>query len=283
MLLNMRTVFTKDRVFVGSLALYAIVLCQSEIRTLLNFGVDWRETYYPAVALLLHGQNPYSVTTLHNPIWALIPLVPFALAGEKAGAIFMFFAAFGAYAYVARKLGATPVALFLFMLSPLIVYNLMLGNIDWLVVLGFIMPPSVGLFFVLLKPQIGIAVAIYWLWTSYKSGGVKNVGKTFLPVTLFIILSFFLFGNWMVGKSDNLLSATWNLSLFPYSVPIGLILLFMAWKNKNYAVSASPFFSPYMSLGSWSIAQLGLVDNNLLTFAVTVGLWVMYIAVSLFR
>ena len=267
----------KNSIVVSLLVLYAIVLCLYEEHTFVNFGVDWRETYYPATTLLLHGQNPYLVRTLHNPIWGLFPLIPFVLTGEKWGEIVMFFVAFGMYAYVARVLGASPIALILYMSSPLIAYNLMLGNIDWLVVFGFIMPPSLGLFFVLLKPQIGIAVAIYWLWTSYKSGGIKNVGKTFSPVIMSIAISFFLFGNWLVGKSDNLMFASWNLSMFPYSIPIGLALLYIAHKKYACAVSASPFFSPYMSFGSWSIVQLGLVDNDLLTFAITFGLWALYI------
>ena len=279
-LLNGQSASMKNKILVGLLALYAVILCRCEIHSLAYFGIDWRETYYPAVTLLLHGKNPYAVTTLHNAVWALFPLIPIALVGEKAGEILMFFVAFGVYVYVARKLGATPLSLILFMTSPLIVYNLMLGNIDWLVVLGFIMPPSAGLFFVLLKPQIGIAVVVYWLWTSYKSGGIKDVGKTFLPATFFIAISFFLFGNWITGRSDNLLSAGWNLSFFPYSVPIGLLLLIMAWKKKNYAISASPFFSPYMSFGSWSIAQLGLIENNLLTFSITIGLWLLYLLLT---
>jgi len=273
----------KTKILAGSLFFYAIFLYGYESSTLLYFGIDWQETYYPAVSLLLQGQNPYSVTTFHNPIWALLPLIPFALIGEKAGEIFLFFTAFLAYAYVARKLGATPAGLLLYMASPLIAYNLMLGNIDWLVALGFIIPAPAGLFFVLLKPQIGIAVVIYWLWTSYKCGGVKDVLKTFLPATILISLSFLFFGNWITGKSDNLLFANWNLSFFPYSVPIGLALLYLAQKNKNYAISASPFFSPYMSFGSWSIAQLGFVENNLLSFAITTGLWLMYLFFPVLR
>lgn len=262
------------------LILYAIALFRYESATLLSFGIDWRETYYPAANLLLHGQNPYLITTLHNPIWVLFPLVPFALAGERLGMIAMFFAAFFAYVYVAFKLRASPLALMFYMLSPLIVYNLMLGNVDWLVALGFIMPPSIGLFFVLLKPQIGIAVALYWLWMAYKNGGIVNAIKTFLPVTLCLALSFLLFGNWLAGKSDNILSASWNLSLFPYSIPIGLAIFYTARKKYVRAISASPFFSPYLSLGSWSIAQLGMVDNNLLTFFITTGLWMFFIVLS---
>lgn len=266
----------KNKLIIGLLALFAIVLFLYEKNSLEYFGLDWRETYYPATMLLLRGQNPYLVTTLYNPVWGLFPLIPLVLIGEKWGELVMFFIAFGIYVYVARILGASPIALFLYMGSPLIVYNLMLGNIDWLVILGFVMPPSIGLFFALLKPHIGIAVVFYWLWTSYKSGGIKNVVKTFSPVTIAIVMSFFFFGNWLADRNDNLLSAPWNINMFPYAIPVGLVLLYLARKKFARAVSASPFFSPYMSFGSWSIAQLGIVDNNLLTFAITIGLWIFY-------
>ena len=274
------TLMKKNNLAVLIFVFYAIVLFIYEKHSLANFGIDWRETYYPSTTLLLHGQNPYLVKTLYNPVWGLFPLIPFALIGEKGGEVVLFFAAFGVYVYVARTLGASQSASFLYMGSPLIVYNLMLGNIDWLVILGFIMPPSIGLFFVLLKPQIGIAIVVYWLWTSYKNGVIKKVCKTFAPVTLSIAASFLLFGNWLAGRNNDLISAAWNISSFPYSIPIGLALLYMAQKKYLRAVSASPFFSPYMSFGSWSIAQLGIVDNNLLNFAVTIGLWMLYIILS---
>ena len=272
----MQTKSLKNYALAGLLALYAIVLFVSEKHSLANFGLDWRETYYPATSLLLQGQNPYLVKTLHNPIWGLFPLIPLCLIGEKGGAVVMFFVAFSAYVYVARALGASHSAIFLYMASPLIIYNLMLGNIDWLVILGFVMPPTIGLFFVILKPQIGIAVIVYWLYTSYKKGGIKDIIKTFSPVAILTAASFFLFGNWLVDRSDNLMTASWNLNLFPYSIPIGLILLYMAQKNYSLAISASPFFSPYMSFGSWSIAQLGITNNNLLNFAITSTLWIFY-------
>ena len=281
----MQSILKKNQVLIALfvfsvLVLYSLSLCRYEMNRLFYFGVDWRDTFYPALKLFLQGKNPYLVTTMHNPVWVLIPLIPFAWLGEPAGEIAIFFAAFVAYVYVALKLHASPVTILLLMASPLIVYNLMLGNVDWLVGLGFVMPPTLGLFFVMLKPQIGIAVAAYWLWISYKNGGMRNVIKIFSPVTISLAVSFMVFGNWLTDKSDHLLSAYWNMSLFPYSVPIGLTLFFMARKKMNYAVSASPFFSPYLSVGSWSIVQLGIVDNKLLTFATTIGLWVVYILVS---
>lgn len=242
-----------------------------------GFGVDWHNTYYPAVRLFLDGQNPYTVTTLHNPVWALIPLAPFAVLGESIGGGALYFVTFVAYVGVAHKLKASRLALALFVSSPLIVYNLMLGNIDWMVALGFILPPQFGLFLVVLKPQIGVAMALYWAWQAYRSGGAGQVFRVFWPVSMCLAASFLLYGNWLVGRSDNVLSAGWNLSFFPWSLPVGAALLISSRGHAARAISASPFLSPYLSLGSWSIAQLGLVGNTLHCFVTTVALWVAYL------
>lgn len=265
------------RAFPVLLFLYAVALYFFLLEHVDGFGVDWRNTYYPAVRLLLNGDNPYTVTTLHNPVWALIPLMPFAVLGEAIGGAVLYFVTFTVYVGVAHKLKASRLALALFMASPLIVYNLVLGNIDWLVALGFILPPQVGLFLVVLKPQIGIAVALYWAWRAYRSGGVGQVVRTFWPVALCLAASFAMYGNWLAGRSDDVLSAGWNLSFFPWTLPVGAALLISSRGHAARAISASPFLSPYLSLGSWSIAQLGLVGNTLHCFVTTVALWVAYL------
>jgi len=247
-----------------AVAMYAV-----EVRRLSAFGVDWTETYRPAVEALLAGDNPYqTVTTLHNPAWGLLPLVPFALMGEF-GLTAFFFVAFGVYVWAAWRLNISPLGTIFIMTSPLMAYNLMLGNIDWLVVIGFTMPAWAGLFFVLLKPQIGICVAAAWAWQAHRRGGLPQVVKTFAPVTLALALSFVVYGNWLSERSDDLLNATWNAGIFPHGVIIGIVLLFV-----GRTIAASPFFSPYLSAGSWSVMQFGLPDK--LNFAITCGLWLLY-------
>lgn len=259
---------------------YAFFICLYQSQTLASFGVDWRETYYPAVTALLRGENPYQVRTLYNPAWSLLPLIPFALMGEGAGQTAMFFTAFGVYAWTARRLGGGISSIIFLMTSPLIFYNLMLGNIDWLVMLGFVIPPPIGLFLLVIKPQIGFAPALFLAWQIYKRDGVAGVFRSFSPVFISLLLTFLLFGNWASGRDENLLQVDWNMSMFPYSIPVGLFLLYKAKNKINPAVTASPLLSPYLSLGTWSIAQIGLVTNPSLTLAITAGLWFLYFVMS---
>ncbi len=249
-----------------------------ESTQLLHFNVDWNIAFYPAARLLLQGHNPYWIPFFHNPIWALIPLIPFALLGHSLGGALLFFFSLFTYAFVAYHFKGKPVALVALLLSPLVFYNQFLGNIDSLVLWGLLLPPPVGLFFIAIKPQIGIGIALYLAYAVWLEGGWRKLLWSFAPVTVALTISFLLFGNWVVSTSENVISANWNLSLFPWSIPIGLLLLFVAFRRRRVTVSlsASPFLAPYLSLGSWSIALFGLLNSNLLMVGTVFGLWLLY-------
>jgi hypothetical protein len=238
---------------------YSVILYWLLSTHLENFNVDWRLTFYPATRLLLSGQNPYLVTTLHNPAWALIPLIPMALFGEKMGGAILFFVSVSVYALVARRFGK----FWLFLLSPIVIYALVFGNIDWLVLLGLLFPPSIGMFFVVMKPQMGIGIVLWWAWKAWKE---KSLVKTFTPIVVALLATFMVYGNWLSGRTDDVINASWNMSIFPYSIPIGLYLIY-----KKKFISCSPFLSPYLMLGSWSVVLLEL--GNKWAFAIFSTLW----------
>ncbi len=272
---------TRKEVALSLLAclLIGVPLYWLESTRLQNFNVDWNIAFYPATRLLLHGQNPYAVPYFHNPVWALIPLVPCAMLGQQVGGLLLFFFTLFTFAFMGLRFKAKPVALVALLLSPLLFYNLFLGNIDALVLWALLLPPPVGLFLVALKPQVGIGIAAYLAFTSWRDGGWRKLLWTVAPVILGLGVSFLVFGNWMTSSSEDVLSAYWNLSLFPWSVPVGLLVLAVAlWRHREtISASASPFLAPYVSLGSWSIALLGLLDSNLLMVGIVFGLWLLYL------
>ena len=166
------------------------------------------------------------------------------------------------------KLKTNILLIFAFLLSSGMIVNSIYGNLDGLVALGFVLPPQIGLFFVLAKPQIGLIAAIFWFIESWRNGGIKLVVKVFLPVTVAFLISMIIFGPWF-QNSSNVIQAKWNVSIWPYGIPIGILLLAMAvWKREiRFAIAASPFFAPYLAIHSWAIVWLGLtalVPNNLL-------------------
>jgi hypothetical protein len=251
-----------------------------------NFGVDWNIAFYPATILLLHGQNPYQIAQFHNPVWALVPMIPFALLGLNLGRCALFYFNLFSVIYIALRLRARSVAFVAFVLSPFLYYYLFLGNIDTLVLWGMFMPPMIGLFFATIKPQVGIGIMAYWAYTMWRQKGILKALLVYLPITMAFVGSFLLFGNWTVDKSDHLLyGAYWNVSFFPWSVPIGVLLTAIAIRNSmpKIAVAASPFMTPYLSLGTWSFALMALLEHNLLMTAVVGGTWLLYILNQLMR
>jgi len=219
---------------------------------------DWSETYYVAAHALMRLRSPYGAG-FFNPPWVLIPLLPIALLPTDWGNALMFVLNLVAFLFVFIRLKISP-----WLYLPLIFFsgvmsNSIYGNIDGFCALGLILPPQIGLFFVMAKPQIGIVVALFWTLEAWNKGGWRRVVKTFAPVSGAYLLSFVLFGNWMSG-SAAILGAWWNTSIFPWGIPIGLILFGLAvWRKQlGYAMAAGPFFAPYVNFFTWSFCWIGL-------------------------
>ena len=239
-------------------------------------AIDWSNTYRPATRTLLSGQSPYTNKWFFNPPWALFPLIPLALLPEAVGRTFLFVISLGLFALVAYKLGAGRVSLIAFLLSPMVVHSLMTGNLDSLVLVSIVLPPQIGLFFALIKPQIGIGLVLYWLIQSWREGGFKDVFRVFAPATLALLLSFALFGMWPLRVS-SLASRNWNASLWPSLIPVGLVLMVVAVRRRQdtIALAAGPTFAPYVSFQSWSASLLALAPHTIEMVVAVIGLWVM--------
>ena len=241
-------------------------------------AIDWTITFRPATLTLLSGLSPYGrVYYVHAP-WTLIPLIPLALLPEPVGRVMLLLCGLASYAFVAYRLGAKPISIIFLLLSPLVMHVLLNGNMDWLAVLGFVLPPQIGLFFISIKPQIGIAVAPFWLVQVWRGGGWKEVLKVFAPFTIVLLLSFVLFGLWPLETvREDIVGVYFNASLWPLSIPIGLALFVTAVRKQRieYAMAASPCLSPYLLFYSWGGALLSIISSVPETLAVVIGLWIL--------
>ena len=239
-------------------------------------GIDWHETFYPAIQKVISGDNPYDVPTFRNAPWLLLILLPFSIFSENVSGVLYFMASLAGYAWVAYRLKARPLSFAIFLFSPPVIYGLRMLNVDIFVLIGFVLPAPVGLFFVLVKPQMGIVMVLYWLVESWREGGIKKVFWTFSPVTLSLILSFFIFGNWIVGRQSDLLDSFWNASLWPWAIPIGLVLAALSLRDRriDYGMAASPFLSPYLAYHSWASVLVGLLQNEFILAIAVIGMWI---------
>jgi hypothetical protein len=237
-------------------------------------GNDWLKSFRPAITELFSGGNPYFAHGFLGPPWVLLPLAPLALLPPDIGLVVVAAINLFAFGYVAHRLGAKPLVIATLLVTPQVLWGSHMGNIDWMVALGLVMPPRVGLFFVLAKPQIGAPIALFWLVEAFRRGGLPAALKTFAPVSIALLASFSLYGLWPL-QATGVLDVPWNISLFPYALPVGIALLAASICNRrlNLAIFSSPFFSPYLAVYSLPVAVLGLLPAQLSTTVALISLW----------
>jgi hypothetical protein len=194
------------------------------------------------------------------------------------GRAIIFLAGLIAFAYSAHHLGARRLGIAAFILSPMVLHDLFYGNINWLPLLGITLPPVYGLFFISLKPQIGIAVAIYWLVEAWRKGGFRRAARTFGPLILATGLSFLLFGFWPYRFAVVMEhTAELNDTLWPELVPVGIGLLIAAVRKREvrFALGASPCLSPYVLLYAWSGALAAVTPSTLTIVLVVATMYIL--------
>jgi hypothetical protein len=242
-------------------------------------GEDWFTTYMRAARGLLQGRNPYVVEpTFVNPVWILYILAPVAALPEHVSLYLLFGFTMLSYFFFGLKAGARPVALTAFFLAPPVIYSLRQLNIDVFILLGFLMPAPIGLFFVLLKPQIGMGIVVYWLVEAWQLGGLRKVILTFAPVTLALGLTTLKYGAWFtMHDTSYLINAKWNYSIWPYGIVVGLVMLGYGIfkKKKLLSASSSVFLTPYVAMYSWLVGVVGFFENDLAMVIGVACLWIL--------
>jgi len=239
-------------------------------------AIDWHNTFRPAAREVLAGRSPFNIDGFLNAPWAILPLLPLALLPENVGRALLLIMSLLALAYTAHRLKAQPLALGVFLVSPPVLHGLLNGNIDWLAAFGFILPPQIGLFFIVIKPQVGAAVGLFWLVEAWRKGKFWEIVRVFGPATLALLLSLVIFGLWPL-RYPRQLGEWWNASLWPMSIPVGLALLIASIRKCKieYAMGASPCLSPYVLFHSWVGALLAIVSSLPETLAAVAGLWLL--------
>lgn len=223
-------------------------------------GLDWKGSFLPASREFLQGKSPYNVGNFFNPPWTLFLFIPLSLIPVKISTSIMFVANWFAFTYTAYRLKMKMPWLLVFPFTIYVIINSYLGNIDGIVSLGLIMPPQIGLFFLLAKPQIGAPIALLWMVMAYQSGRMKEVIRIFAPVSIIILLSILIFYPWPF-QSHIYLDSWANFSVFPRGIPLGLLLFVLSLKYKSVAlaVASAPFLSPYVTIQSWAFVYLGIL------------------------
>lgn len=223
------------------------------------YAIDWSSSFVPAVTLWLNGLDPYTAV-FFNPPWVLPILAPFVILGE-AGRILFLTCAITAFAFTSYRLGARPLAVAAFTLCPFTFDSLAWGNVEWIAILGLVIPGPIGLLLMMVKPQMTVAVILFRVFESWQSSGWHSVMRLcFIPVIITLV-SFILFGFYPAKMLSY--QPTLGLSLFPWSVPVGIYLLIVSFRYRSiyYAIAASPMLFPSVTPQVWLVTFLALVSD----------------------
>ncbi len=223
---------------------------------------DFYLNFYPAARSILAGHSPYESIT-NSPPWGILPILPFALLPPVPAHGLYFAACLFVLVYIAWRLQASPLTIVAFILSPTAIGSVIVGNLDPMIISGILFPPILGLLILLTKPQIGAGVALYHLIQYIRDKKYWEAVKAFAPVTIAYLLTLVLFPVWLTRVS-SLPANGWNRSLFPYSIPLGIFLVWLAVRLQNpyFALAAGPFFAPYHSFYTYTVVQVGLLHPD---------------------
>ncbi len=231
-------------------------------------NADWYGTYDPVGRGLFEGRSPYEHPLYLNPPWAVVLLVPFVLFPPALARGLVLVCSVAALIYILFRLRAPRLAAIAFLLSPTAIGSLLAANLDAFVLLGAFLPPAWGLLILMIKPQIGSGAALYHLAESLRTEGkIFTAVRTLAPLGIAYLLGGLLFPIWferMIHKPENV----WNRSLFPYGIPLGMLLLWLALRKRNvfFALAATPFFSPYITFYTYLVTQIGLLHEDVEAF-----------------
>lgn len=223
--------------FILVLAVY-VVIWLSPAR-----GHDWRDSFAPAGR---RWWDPYQVP-FHNPPWVALLLWPIALLPLRAGFIVNGLLAIAVTVWLILREGGSWLAILVTLLSPPFIGTQLVGNIEWIPILGILIGGAWSVPFLMAKPQTAGLVAILFFKRA------RFNWRFWLPMVGVLAASLLIWG-WWPAKIPPLPqdSGTWNLSVFPWGVPLGILCAWLAWKRDalHWVLLAGILLTPYFGIGS---------------------------------
>lgn len=228
------------------------------------YAVDFREYFAPAAL----ARDPYSVPGFYNPPWTAWLMFPFAILPPNLGQACLIIVSLVVLTLVCRKQGLSTITTFLFLTSYPVIYSLLYGNLEWLVFLGLLLPRPAGMLFLMVKPQVGLGIAIAWIVEAWKKDR-GSVSLLIAPAVIITLFSLALYGWWL----PDMLKAAWvpDAEIWPWGL---LLVPWLLKDSKRYQFLIGPFVAPHLIRGSWAGLFLFLADHPWVMAATSLVSWV---------
>jgi hypothetical protein len=232
-------------------------------------GYDWRMAFAPSVRHWM--VEPWASGSLILP-WGNIFLTPLATMPDHIATVITNGLTVFVFVLVARRFNAPEWLALILLVSPMGYFLFVNGQVDFLIWIGLLMFNGLDLIFLTIKPQIALGILIPRLrraesrWLRYLA-----------PLTILTLFSVFIWGTWFIIFPTLKASTIANYSIFPWGVPIGLVLLGFSWRypDDRWGIAATPFLVPYINIQSYLAMCLALASfKPRLTLAIWLVLWI---------
>lgn len=233
-------------------------------------GDDWRAFHGAAQRVFdrstpLYGTPSFADYYYYNPPWLALLLTPTAPFAPRIGWGIVSAASLVIALALLRRWLPHPgyIKPVLVMSSPAMLYMLLHGQIDLLILAGVLLPVEWWGLVAITKPQTALGLVARIPPRLWPRAAVLTVAV--------VALSLALFGMWptkMLDQPRPFLDQGHNLwlNLWPFQVPVGVLLIVLGYsrKDERLLIAGSPFLSPYAAMssmmGPWIAATTFLND-----------------------
>ncbi len=203
---------------------------------------DWQHFFSQVFA---HIQAPNKVEGFINPPWTAL-LLAYGLLPLKISNVINLLLNICMLLLAVYKVKGGWLGIVLTFTSPIFFDMARVNPIDWIPLLGFLLPPIWGFPLMATKPQtLGAAMLIKWKQEKFSL-------KPLIPLAIIIGGSFLVWGNWVnIYGAVSLIDNSHNFSFWPLGIPFGIMLLYYAWKTNDEVLAGAstylliPYVAPY--------------------------------------
>jgi hypothetical protein len=210
-------------------------------------GYDWSQAFAPA------GRHwrpaPWEYAFPYLP-WGALGLAPLAAFPDRLGNALL--SALGALLMVAvlRRYGGRAWLALPIVLSPFGMRLFDLGQTDMLILAGLLLPAGFDLVVLAIKPQVAAGAILTRLVNAARG---RELVRYLAPLVIVMAASVWVWPGWpaaLLQTSLTHVGANWNAAPWPAGLPLGLALLWRAWRKNDDAlgVLATPLLAPFFNV-----------------------------------
>lgn len=202
---------------------------------------------YAARAVRLN-LSPYDVGIyFYSPLWLAWSLLPVSFLPDLIYVRLLAFLMALCGGLVVLRLSRDRFVILVALLCPYLWLSAIFGNIENAVLLATVLPFPIGIWILVLKPQMSIGLIAHRSWQALRYRRLIHLASIMLCAVLLAVS----IAAGMLRHSP--MDQQWYSVFWPYGIPIGIVMLLIGLRRDDWrwSFAASMFFAPYIEALSY--------------------------------